>query len=88
MAGDVFELLVSYPDGHIEIIEENFYNLEKAREYGEGMMSEIAATEQFHQGRDDGSLTPRRLRKPYYEIYKIVDGDREFIEKGKGKKIK
>ena len=31
MAGDVFELLVSYPDGHIEFIEETFYLLEKAK---------------------------------------------------------
>ena len=88
MAGEIFELLVSYPDGHIEIIEETFYNLEKAHEYGEGMLNQIAATEQFHQGKDDGSFTPRRLRKPYYEIYKIVDGDREFVEKVTGKKIK
>ena len=61
--------------------------LEKAREYGESMMSQIAATEQFHSGKDDSSLTPRRLQKPYFEIYKKVNGERELVEKGKGKKI-
>ena len=86
MAGEIFELLVSYPDGHIEIIEESFYNLEKAREYGESMMNQIAATEQFH-GKNDGSLEPRRLQKPYFEIYRKVDGNRELVEKGKGKKF-
>ena len=80
MAGEIFELLVSYPDGHIEIIEEAFYNLEKAREYGKSMMNQIAATEQFHR-HEEGV----RLQKPYFEIYKKVGGDRELIEKGKGK---
>lgn len=88
MAGEIFEVLVSYPDGHIEIIEESFYALAKAHEYGEGMLTQIAATEQFHQGKDDGSLTQRRLRKPYYEVYKIIDEDRVLVEKVVGKKIK
>ena len=87
MAGEEFEVLVSYPDGHIEIIEEAFYTLEQAREYGKSMMNQIAATEAFHQGEDDGSLEPRRLQKPYFEIYKKADGNRELVEKGKGKKI-
>lgn len=87
MAGENFELLISYPDGHIEVIEETFYNLEKAKEYGEGMMNQIAATEQFHDGKDDGSLKSRRLQKPYYEVYKVGDGSRELVAKGKGKKF-
>ena len=87
MAGEEFEVLVSYPDGHIEIIEETFYALEKAREYGESMMNQIAATKTFHQGKDDGSFEPRHLQKPYFEIYKKIDGKRELVEKGKGKKI-
>ena len=88
MAGEEFEVLVSYPDGHIEIIEETFYALEKAKEYGDSMLNQIAATEAFHQGKDDGTLEPRRLQKPYFEIYKKVDGSRELVEKVKGKKIK
>ena len=88
MAGEIFELLVSYPDGHIEIIEETFYAVEKAHEYGKGMLNQIYATEQFHQGNDDGSLSPRRLRKPYYEVYKIVDEDRVLVKKIVGRKVK
>jgi len=80
MAGEIFELLISYPDGHIEIIEETFYAIEKAREYGVSMMNQIAATEQFHKHDDHV-----RLQKPYFEIYKKVGGDRELIEKRKGK---
>jgi len=87
MAGENFELLISYPDGHIEVIEETFYNLEKAKEYGEGMMNQIAATEQFHNGKDGGSLKSRRLQKPHYEVYKVGDGSRELVAKGKGKKF-
>ena len=87
MAGENFELLISYPDGHIEVIEETFYNLEKAKEYGEGMMNQIAATEQFHNGKDDGSIKSRRLHKPYYEVYKVGDGSRELVAKGKEKKF-
>lgn len=88
MAGENFELLISYPDGHVEIIEETFYNLEKANEYGQGMLNQIAVTEQFHQGKDDGSFKPRHLHKPYYEIYKVVEGSRELVKKVEGKKIK
>ena len=80
MAGEIFELLISYPDGHVEIIEESFYTIEKAREYGVSMMNQIGATEQFHR-HDEGV----RLQKPYFEIYKKVGGDRELIEKVKGK---
>ena len=83
MAADIFELLVSYPDGHIEIIEENFYTLEKADEYGEGMLNQIYATEQFHKGTD-----APRLRRPYYEVYRIIDGERMLVQKVAGKKIK
>lgn len=35
MAGEEFEVLVSYPDGHIDINEQAFYTLEQARKYGE-----------------------------------------------------
>ena len=83
MAGEKFELLVSYPDGHIEIIEETFYVLEKAKEYGESMMNQIAATEQFHSG----SLSPRKLQKPYFEVYRVAEGERELVAKGEGKKL-
>ena len=86
MAGENFEVLVSYPDGHIEIIEETFYTLEQAEEYGKNILNQIAATEQFHNGNDE-SLEPRRLQKPYFEIYRIVDGKRELVEKQKGSKI-
>ncbi len=85
MAGENFEVLISYPDGHIEIIEETFYTLEQAKEYGENMMNQIAATEQFHQG--NGSFEKRHLQKPYFEVYKVADGSRELVEKGKGKKL-
>ena len=87
MASEKFVLLISYPDGHIEIIEETFYVLEKAQEYGVSMMNQIAATEQFHQGKDDGSFTPRRLQRPYFEVYRVSEGNRELVAKGEGKKL-
>ena len=51
------------------------------------MMNQIAATEQFHNGKDGGSLKSRRLQKPHYEVYKVGDGSRELVAKGKGKKF-
>lgn len=82
MAGEQFELLISYPNGHVEIIEEVFYNIEKAREYGVSMMNQIKATEQFHIKSDEFYAT-KSLKKPYYEIYKKVNGSRELVEKNK-----
>ena len=81
MASENFELMITYPDGHVEIIEETFYVLEKAVEYGESMMNQIAATEQFHNNKG------RRLQKPNYEVYKIESGSRKLVAEGKGKKF-
>ena len=82
MASEQFELLISYPDGHIEIIEEVFYTLEKAREYGVSMMNQIKATERFHI-RDDEFYATKSLKKPYFEIYKKEGRSRELVEKHK-----
>ena len=81
MASENFELMITYPDGHVELIEETFYVLEKAVEYGESMMNQIAATEQFHDNKG------ARLRKPSYEVYKKENGSHTLVAKGKGKKF-
>ena len=85
MPSESFELLISYPDGHVEIIEETFATLEKAKQYGENMLNQISVTEKFHKNGDD-ILAPR-LQKPHYEVYRKSEGKRELVLKKKGEKI-
>jgi len=81
MAGESFELFITYPDGHVEVIEEVFYSIEKAKEYGVSMMNQIKATEAYHV--KSGAFDKRSLKKAKYEIYKVVGHERELVETGK-----
>ena len=62
-----YELLISYPDTHIEVIEETFSSIEAAKEYGKNMMNQIKATEPYHANKGD-ILGERIKKKPYFEV--------------------
>ena len=50
----------SYPDGHIEEIEEAFPSLKDAQEYGLNLLNQVRATELYKKQGSDGedSLPP------------------------------
>ena len=52
MEQQYYLLEITYPDGHIEVIEEEFKKGLDAIEYGKNMLAQIAQTEQFHAGED------------------------------------
>ena len=61
-----------YPDGHIEEIDEIFRNIEKAVEYGNSMLVQVANTERFHTGgRGDNA---------HYRIIEYSDAGRKVIK--------
>ena len=62
-----YELLISYPDTHVEVIEEVFPSIEAAKEYGKSMMNQIKATEAYHASKGD-ILGERIKKKPYFEV--------------------
>ena len=43
----MYLLTVSYPDGHVEEINEEFQELKPAVEYGLDLLNQVRATEQF-----------------------------------------
>ena len=43
----MFKVVCSYPDGHLEEIEQDFFTLDEAKEYGFGLLAQVAATERY-----------------------------------------
>ena len=68
MGAEVFKLVVYYPDGHLEEMEDSFKTVEEAKAYGDRMMAEIKATEQFHADKH-GILGGSKRKKAHYEVY-------------------
>ena len=74
MAATFYKLNFVYPDGHIEEIDEYFRDLEKAKNYGEQLMIQVANTEQFHGGHKG---------KPYFMVYEVADGQNSLVFESK-----
>ena len=82
----LYTVTMSYPDGHLEEIEEAFPNEEKAKEYGEKMLNYIKSTETYKGGAildDENELAPRKPRKPYYMIIKVVGHEKAIVFESK-----
>ena len=62
-----YTLSFSYPDGHIEEIEEIFVSLQSAIDYGNGLLNQVKATEIYKKG----SLRGRN--KPYFTILEMSE---------------
>ena len=67
MASQNYELMISYPDAHVEIIEETFPSVEAAVTYGKSILNQIKATEAYHANKGD-ILGEKVHKKPYFEV--------------------
>ena len=45
-----YYLMFSYPDGHVEEVEQSFSSLEAAIDYGNNLLNQVKATETFKKG--------------------------------------
>lgn len=63
---------VTYPDGHTEQIEEIFKSGREALEYGAGILSQIAATEQFHGRNAIDEFGDEVKKEAYFIIIEVV----------------
>ena len=72
-----FKLVFVYPNGRVEEIDEFFNTLEKAKEYGEGLLVQVMNTEQFHAGRKDASTA-------YFMIIEVGDEGNRIVYNSKG----
>ena len=75
-----FKLEVSYPDSHIEEIEENFGTLEDAVAFGKTILGQIAYTERYHKRSGGGDLFEEapKPQKPFIVVCEIVEGKRKI----------
>ena len=44
----IYEVQVTYPNGHSELVEETFRSFDAAVEFGKSMLAQIAQTEDYH----------------------------------------
>ena len=75
-----FRLEFSYPDGHLEVIENDFDSLEEAKEFGDNLYNQVLATERFHKRRDDdGDIGYHKPGKAYYYVTKRDGNNRTVV---------
>lgn len=64
----------SYPDGHMEEIEQTFNTRGEAIEYGASLLNQVRATEATKkQGLDS------EIGLAYFLVYEVTDGQRRLI---------
>lgn len=64
----------SYPDGHMEEIEQAFNSRGEAIEYGASLLNQVRATEATKkQGLDS------EIGLAYFLVYEVTDGQRRLI---------
>ena len=73
MGEKYYKIVFVYPDGHIEEIPEAFREGVDAKEHGNGMLSQVANTEQFHGGSDTDK------REPYFMIVEIKGTKKKLV---------
>lgn len=57
--GIIYKVQITYPNGRVEVIEEDFKTGKDALEYGNSMLAQIAQTEKFHGGFSDDKQEAR-----------------------------
>ena len=76
-----YQVMVSYPDGHIEELEEKYALLEEAKEYGFHLLKQIMPNERFHKSGSslDDDEFPKKLQKPYFLVTLKEEKDRTIV---------
>ncbi len=78
----LYTVTMSYPDGHLEEIEEVFNSLEQAKEYGERMLNYVASTESIKRGGglfDDDDFRSSRQQEPYFMVIRLEGKERKIV---------
>ena len=70
-----FKVEITYPNGEIEEVNEDFYSLKKAIESAEHLLGQVSYNAQFHKG--SANTEPSALVKEIGEQVKIVYDSRK-----------
>lgn len=72
----LYYLSFSYPDGHVEEIQETFSSLDAAIAYGTNLFNQVGGTEQYKKG-------SRNHNKAHFEVLKVEGDVRQIVYKSK-----
>ena len=73
-----YKVTISYPDGHLEEIEEEFMSMDKAVDFGEKYIAQVYGTESFKGNAiDEGNLFGRKV--PFFYVDCISDEGSENV---------
>ena len=67
-----FKVEFSYPDGHVEEFDDYYRSLEAAVKFGNDMLNQVAATEQYHK-------KVVEAKKAYFLVTKIEEDQHELV---------
>lgn len=70
-----YKVEITYPNGEVEEINEDFYSLKKAIESAEHLLGQVAYNAQFHKG--SANTEPFAIVKEHGEEIKIVYDSRK-----------
>ena len=68
-----FKVEFLYPDGHVEEFDDYYRTLEAAVKFGNDLLNQVAATEQYHKH------TSRDLQKAYFLVTKIEGEEHSLV---------
>ena len=74
----VYYISFSYPDGHVEEIEETFNSLKGAVDYGFNLLNQVQVTELYKRG--SGTTG-----EAYFSVREVEDGNRKVVYNSLGK---
>ena len=72
-----YKVQISYPNGKVEVIEEDFERGAEALEYGNSLLAQIASNQGFHGGVID-EFGDETFKEPYFFIIE-VNGEKQAV---------
>ncbi|MCR5491796.1 MAG: hypothetical protein K6F32_06690 [Bacilli bacterium] len=69
-----YKLSFSYPDGHVEDIDDIFVSLDRAAEYGDGLLNQVMATERLKR-----AGMSYHAKSAYYMVYECDGKTTELV---------
>ena len=81
-----FRVSISYPDGHVEELEDVFNTLEDAKRFGEGYLMQVKATEDLKGKEYDEDGLEKKRYDAYFMVIESNESGRMIVFESKHKK--
>ena len=78
-----YRLYITYPDGHVEEIEEEYSKIDQAKNYAIKLLTQVAATEKYHYAHGDWKGIQKRGKASYMIVRKTEDGSEVVFDSKK-----